>query len=142
MRAAIFIGFVFILSYCTNKNMKDYQPQAVVNEESPIVDGTCSSSKVSFAKCIKPIIEANCIVCHSATSTDPDTPGDFFFTNFSVLQGYATSKYSGKSEYKLQTHLKGTDPSNYAPMPYNKSPLSPSDIALIDAWVAKGAPND
>lgn len=53
-KSIIALLFIFLITGCTNDSASD------LTEETPIVEN------VTYAKDVKPIIDANCIACHNA----------------------------------------------------------------------------
>lgn len=132
-----------LLCACANRNKRDYLPQEVVparTVKEVLEDSTCSPQQASYHKCVRPIIIARCYGCHTDTARHKDRNEYVFLNKFLVLQSYAQESYSGKTEKKIQTHIKALDPFVFRPMPFKKIP--DEEIALIDAWIARGALED
>jgi mono/diheme cytochrome c family protein len=92
-------------------------------------NGPCDSTVFTFAAEIQPIVQNNCVGCHSGTTPS----GGHNFTTHSGLQAVALS---GKLLAAV-THAAGA-----VPMPYNAAKLSDCNIAKIRQWVQSGAPNN
>ena len=112
--------------------------QGCTYDSAPEIDPNISA--VSYSQEIKPIIEANCYRCHSATSTDPDKPGYAFFDDFDELKYFALKKSVFNPAY---TTLQGRIRHIEIPgMPFNEDPLPEEEIQLIELWIKAGAPNN
>ena len=95
---------------------------------------------VSYKLDIKPIIEANCYSCHTASSTDPDKAGYAFLDNFEELKRYALRPSTSNAALtKLQARIRFVE---FPGMPFKQPPLAESDIQKIEAWIKLGAPNN
>ncbi len=140
LHSLFFIVLSVSLSGCVSHNKKDYFPKETLDLPSDsLADTACSAIHASYARCIAPIIQKNCVSCHSPNSTDPDQNSNVPFTDFEVVRSYAISKYDDREETELQTHVRGILPDSYAQMPpYYR--LSEEELALLDAWIAAGAP--
>jgi hypothetical protein len=108
----------FIVTSCTYDSRKE-------NEISP-----CDIiSTVSFQTNIKPILNANCIVCHSAA----DAAGGL---NYETYSGVSVPAMDGRLVGSIK-HLAG-----FIPMPEFAPKLSDCDIMKIETWVKQGALNN
>lgn len=107
---------------CYNDNMDDLYPG------SGIFAPCDTTSTMSYERHIVPIIENNCIACHSGGGANADVHLDSY-------QGVFDAANSGQ--------LVGAtwhDP-NYAPMPPNYQ-LDSCSLVQINKWVLAGAPNN
>jgi hypothetical protein len=99
-----------------------------------------TNPNVSYTMDIKPILIANCYICHTDTSTNPDRNTSVFFNHFNQLQHEATTPSTANSNYTiLIARLKHIETPG---MPYNRAPLADSLIAKIQDWVLIGAPEN
>jgi uncharacterized membrane protein len=90
---------------------------------------TCDTANITFTTHVKPIINANCVSCHSASQP---------------AAGYNLSTYAGIQPIaangllnKVINHTAGV-----SPMPKNTSKLSTCNIAKIRTWIRNGALNN
>ncbi len=109
-----------------------------VRSVSPAVSG--GDSEISFEKDIRPILEKNCMSCHSSESHQS---GLVVETVESLLEGGGLdgpAVIAGKSrESPLVLRLKG---GNKPEMPLNAAPLSEEEITLIAEWIDQLGPAD
>lgn len=89
----------------------------------------CNTDNVSYSATVLPIIQNNCMGCHSAANTG----GGILLTNYAQIQ---TIALNGKL-YGTISHSTG-----YSPMPKNLPKMSDCAIAQIQSWVNAGAPNN
>jgi len=101
------------------------------NEEElyPDQNKACGTAAVSFTNDVQPLIQNNCLTCHSAAAN----MGSVTLEGYSNLKTYATN---GKL-YGVITHSPG-----YSPMPKGGQKLSDCNIAIIKRWIDDGAPNN
>lgn len=88
--------------------------------------GVCDTTNVTYASTIRPIIENNCLGCHSGTSLG----GGLSFSTVSGVQSVARSGRLLGSVNQLY---------GYSQMPRGGAKLLDCDIAKITAWVNAGA---
>jgi hypothetical protein len=88
----------------------------------------CDTANVTFSNTVRPILETNCVGCHSGAGA---TAG----VDVSTYQGLKRVVDAGRFPNVLTA-------SSGAPQMPPGSRLSPCDIAKIQAWVRKGARND
>ena len=89
---------------------------------------TCDTSNVTFSKTVLPILEANCVGCHSG----PSATAGVNLSNYDGLKRVVSSN-------RFPNVLTGA---SGAPQMPPGSRLSSCDITRISAWVRKGAIND
>jgi hypothetical protein len=106
------------------------------NEEVLYPDGTsnCDTTNVTYSGTIFPIINDNCISCHSGAAP----------TGGLLLEDYATISNQAQipagqagSLYGAISHADGN-----SPMPQNENPLSDCDILKVKKWIDAGTPNN
>jgi hypothetical protein len=90
---------------------------------------TCDTTKFTYAAAIKPIIDANCINCHSASYAG----GNWNFADFNLLRAAALS---GRLVGSI-SHNAG-----FRQMPQGSAKLSDCKITQIRKWVQAGAQNN
>jgi hypothetical protein len=88
----------------------------------------CDTSNVRFAATIQPILQTNCMGCHSGTSASAGI-------NFSIYAGVKAQIDNGK----LWAAINHTGPK---PMPLGGNKLSDCNISKIGIWIRNGAPNN
>ena len=92
-------------------------------------DADCDTTNVTFSGSVWPVMQTNCVGCHSGGNPS----GDILITNYEevallVDNGYLMGVIKQEGEYK--------------PMPPNGAKLSDCDIATIEIWIKNGKPND
>lgn len=102
------------------------------NEEElyPVLDpNACDTVSVSFAATVFPILEANCVSCHSGSFPAGNIP----------LEDHADILLTAQSGSLVGTiaHEPG-----FSPMPQGGGQLPECNIKKIRAWVEDGAPNN
>ncbi|RYY39932.1 MAG: hypothetical protein EOO08_08550 [Chitinophagaceae bacterium] len=113
------LGAVLLLS-CTNSKKEALNPQG------------CSTAGTTFSATIQPIIQANCLSCHSSSAAPASGNGN-------VIEGYAAvHAYAANG---LLMHVVNHDPGVPA-MPQGGAKLDACTIAKLQAWVDAGAPNN
>lgn len=90
---------------------------------------TCDTSAVKYSVEIKTIMNDYCNSCHSTAANS----GNVILDNYNAVKGYALDG----SLYGSVSHN-----AKYSPMPKGGAKMSDCNIALIDAWVKAGAPNN
>lgn len=111
-----FIGILFlvlIISSCVTENRQDLF-------ETP--------QEVSFSGDVQPLIQTNCVSCHSQPSPNGNVP----------LENYDDIKAAGTNGSLLNA-LKGEN--GVSVMPPTGS-LPADQIALIETWINDGMPNN
>lgn len=104
----------FIWSSCTYDSRSD-------NAISP-----CNTTQTGFQLSVKPILDNNCVVCHSTA----DAAGGL---NFESYSGVLAPAMDGRLVGAIK-HLPG-----FVPMPEFAPKLSDCDIMKIEKWVNAGA---
>ena len=88
----------------------------------------CDTTGLTYTARIRPLLEANCIGCHTAGNRPG---GDVVLSTYTDVAAVARS---GKLYGAVARH------EGYEPMPKGLDPLSDCDIYLIKAWVARDYP--
>jgi hypothetical protein len=115
--------FILILQACYNDK------EEIIYPASANCDTT---SNVSYASAITPIINAHCLACHGS--------GVFTSSGGNLnLDGYSNISVpvSNGSLLKSIQHQAGV-----SPMPKNAQKLSDCNISIIKKWIDAGAPNN
>jgi hypothetical protein len=99
----------------------------------------CDTTAVSYADQILPIIENNCLLCHSV-ATAPIVGGDVTLEGYDNLMGYVVAGDPENSLfYASVAWLTGAVP---MPRPEGSSQLSDCELSLIRSWIISGATNN
>jgi len=89
----------------------------------------CDTNNVTYSLMIKPIMDNNCMGCHSGTAP----AGGISITNYSQVKTLAANgKLMGTIEHK----------GGYSPMPKNLAKLSDCNIAQLKIWIKDGMQNN
>jgi len=100
-----------------------------VEEELYPATVSCDTSNVTYSLTVKPIIDDNCIVCHSQASQQ----GSVVLETYNDIQVYASSgQLLGAIKHE----------SGFSPMPQGGAKLSDCNILKIEKWVSSGIPNN
>jgi len=89
----------------------------------------CDTTNVTFSGTIWPLIQTNCLGCHSGNPPS----GDIFLTDYASIVVVANSGQL----YGAVSHSPG-----YEPMPKNAAQLSDCKVNQIRIWIENGKPND
>lgn len=115
-------GLVFLLSRCVNDKTTEITPTV--------------KSNVSFQLDIQPILNQECIMCHSPMmGRDPNLQSGFAYNSLMSGDGITPGDSEG-SELMEMLHGGGDNP---MPPGYK---ISPTKIALIAKWIDEGAKNN
>ena len=124
MKKLMFI-FLIILAGCYYDNEEELYPEG----SSP-----CDTTNVTFSGTVFPIIEANCIGCHSGGSPS----GNVLLTDHaSISAAGQIPPGSYGSLYGVISHASGN-----SPMPRNLPKLSDCNIRKIKTWIDAGTPDN
>ncbi len=126
---SLLFSFLLLISCLQDKNT----PIATVNTpQTPVTavpnSVTCDTININFEKSIMPILEANCIACH----TTAQSSGGVDLSSYAKILPYISN---GKL-YGSIMHLPG-----YQPMPSISSQLSKCDLATIKKWLIGSFPS-
>ena len=117
----IIYPFLFILTIASLSTGCYYD-----NEE--YLYGTCDTTNVTFTKDIKPIMDANCINCHSGGAID--------LTNYNGVK----TKVTDSTLYKAMSYsYSGVNSSKNMP---SSGKLDDCSINKVKAWIDQGALNN
>jgi mono/diheme cytochrome c family protein len=124
MKKLLMISLV-ILSACYYDNEEELYP----NGSAP-----CDTTNVTYSGTVFPIIQANCIGCHSGAAPQGNV----------LLEDYNSISAAGQipegqygSLYGVISHASGN-----SPMPKNGNKLPDCDIQKIKKWIDDGTPNN
>lgn len=115
---------VLYLNGCYYDNEEELYPVAV----------PCDTVNVSFAATVKPIIDDNCVTCHSGQAPSGNVR----------LESYADIAAAGAIEPGSYGSLYGTinHAGGNSPMPKGGGKLPECSIAQVKAWIDAGMPNN
>jgi len=122
------LAFVLILGFqqCSPKSKDITLP-----DDNPM---ECEDLNVSFSATVMPIINANCLSCHSGAGAN----GGIRLENLTEISTQAAiSPGNYGSLYGVISHSSGN-----SPMPKNTSKLSDCDISKIKSWIDAGMPDN
>jgi len=120
-KSLIVLGFITTLSSCYMDKEETLYP-------SPTDCGT----GVTYTKDIKPIVDANCVSCHSSTVAKSSGGGNVLDT-YEGIKSLATPG----TLFNAVNHSPGA-----SKMPKSASKLNDCSILKIKTWVDAGAPNN
>jgi len=102
------------------------------NEEAlyPSYSTTCDTTNVTFTGKILPILNSNCLSCHSNASAGSSGNGI-------ALENYTDVKANAAAIAGSIKHS-----GSYSPMPKNGGKLKDCSIKQFDIWVRKGMPEN
>ena len=132
-KAALLAGVLLLPVACSYKKaQEDPAPVATPN--------TCAlPAKVSYKTDVWPILKQNCRdACHNAEKSARFA--NFDMDNFAQVQYYSTAKPSNQNYSYLDGNIRHEP--GYVRMPAGGAKLSDCQIALIEAWIAAGTPNN
>jgi len=98
-------------------------------EENLYPDYNCVTLGLSYQNHIKPILQRNCYVCHSAAAN----------TNNITLEGYDELMLYVNNG-RLLGAIRHDD--GFAAMPQGSPKMIKCDVAKIEHWIADGAPDN
>lgn len=118
----LLFSFLLLISCLQDKNLP-------ISPVAPIpASVTCDTLNINFEKSIMPILQANCIACHSTAQSS----GGVDLSTYAKILPYISN---GKL-YGSMMHLPG-----YQPMPSISSQLSKCDLATIKKWLIGSYPS-
>lgn len=120
-RLLISISFLLMISMSLNSCYKD-------NEED-LYGNNCQTTVVSFSTTIQPILNANCISCHSGAGP---SAGIRLANHSEVSAAIDGGRFIGAIKHQ----------SGFSAMPPSGPKLTTCQISQIEAWVAQGKPNN
>lgn len=131
-KGLLLISCLILFACLEDKNLAPSQQENKVDTTTvtqlPVSNTTCDTLRISFDKSIWPIIQKNCVSCHSTAS--PSAGIDL--SSYSKILPYVQN---GKL-YGSITHAAG-----YKPMPSASTLLSNCDIITIRKWLQGSAPS-
>ncbi len=101
------------------------------NEEELYPNGDCDTDSVSFSDEVWPVINNNCVICH----TGAVAPVGLTMGNYDELTatiGAGPARFLGAIKHE----------SGYTPMPQGGAKLDDCTISKIEAWINDGMPDN
>ncbi len=98
----------------------------------PEISSSCDTVNVTYSENISPIIEMNCLSCHS-NSTAAVYGSDIKLENFEDIEIYVTNGQL------LGSILQN---SGYEPMPKGSGKMDDCKIKQFEIWISEGAINN
>lgn len=95
-------------------------------DESSTGGSGCNTDNITFSQYVFPIIESNCLGCHSSSSPS----GNVNLSNHANIKVHAEN---GRL-YGAISHQNG-----FTPMPFNQAKLSNCQIEQVKVWIDDGA---
>lgn len=102
------------------------------NEEAlyPSINSTCDTTNVTYSGKVVPILQNNCLSCHS-NAMAPSAGNNIALENYADVSSQASL---------ISTSINHTG--SISPMPKNGSKLKACLISTFDIWVRIGKPNN
>ncbi|MFV1994580.1 MAG: PSD1 and planctomycete cytochrome C domain-containing protein, partial [Verrucomicrobiales bacterium] len=99
------------------------------------------SGMLDFSRDVRPILSENCFHCHGpdAEKREADLRLDTREGIAADLGGYAAVVAGEPSQSELVARIRNQDRDELMPPPKSKRVLSPSEIEILERWVAQGA---
>lgn len=94
--------------------------------------GICNTDVTKFSTEIKPILQSNCLTCHSNAAATDNGGGIKLQDYADVKINVSNGKLVGAVEHR----------SGYSPMPKGGVKLNDCNILTINTWITKGTLND
>lgn len=117
-RLFILLAVVLMYTACYKDNEEDLYP-----------DNGCNTENVSFAQTVWPVLNNNCVSCHSG----PGASGGIRLGNYNeVVATIDGGRFLGAIKHE----------NGFSAMPQGGSKLSDCNISQIDAWIAQGKLNN
>ena len=126
MKHLLLLGLALCFWACLQDKNMPVQPSG--GDTIPGTYATCDTMVISFDKSVWPILQANCVSCHSATNASA---------------GVDLSSYAKIIPYVQNGKLYGsiTHASGYKPMPSATIKLNVCDITIIRKWIRGSYPS-
>jgi hypothetical protein len=102
------------------------------SEESlyPVIGNTCDTTNVTFTNSIVPLLQNNCLTCHSNNNA-ASQGGNIRLQNYADINSNKTNFLASIN------HSPG-----HSPMPKGSAQLKSCFIQQVEIWINKGAPNN
>jgi hypothetical protein len=98
----------------------------------------CDTANVSYAATIKPIVQSNCYVCHSAVAT---ANGGLDLETFSSLKNYLAYGFRGDGVYGSKFYHCILHSQGALPMPPTNV-IDTCSLKQVKRWIDMGAPEN
>ncbi|HMM11467.1 MAG TPA: cytochrome c [Bacteroidales bacterium] len=121
-RLLISISLLGLLAISLNSCYKD-------NEEDLYGTDNCVTTNVSFNTQVQPVLNANCVSCHSGAGA---SAGIRLSNHTEVSAAIDGGRFVGAIKHQ----------SGFSAMPPSGPKLTNCQISQIEAWIAQGKPNN
>lgn len=103
------------------------------SEESlyPSLSSSCDTVNVTYSKTVVPMLENNCLGCHSAAAVSGGDGGGIVLDNYTDVKSQAVS---------ISAAINQTGANS--PMPKNSNKMKSCLIKQFDIWVRNGTPDN
>ncbi|MEM6630695.1 MAG: hypothetical protein AAF694_13530 [Bacteroidota bacterium] len=119
---------ILLAAGCYYDNEEELYPEGTAqNPNEPAA--ACDTTEVSFSLAVFPIIQSNCLPCHSASRSSGNV----------VLEDHGDVLVEVNSGRLMGTI---THSPGFSPMPRNANKLPDCEISTVQAWVKQGAENN
>ena len=100
-----------------------------------------SEAPLSFAKAVRPILDANCLTCHKPGGIGYERSGLDMRSYAGLMKGtkYGKVILPGDSYNSVLVQLIEHRANPTISMPFHKQSLTPSEITTITRWIDEGA---
>ncbi len=101
--------------------------------------------QISFQQNVQPILEENCIECHTAFEGEGYLETGLTMASYEeLMQGdfYGPVIVPGDSRHSVLNMLVEGRVDSSIRMPHERDPLAPEDIEILRLWVDQGAKNN
>jgi len=103
-------------------------------EELGLLNPPCDTAAVSFSTAIVPILDAECMLCHSTANADALGGGNNLYGYANVMNFVEPNDPNASILYQSVAWIPGT-----SAMPKGGSQLGSCELALIPNWITQGA---
>ncbi len=115
----MFLALNFALSACYKDNEEDLYPDG----------NNCVTENVSFSKTIQPVINNNCVSCHSGAGA---SAGIRLGNHSEIVASIDGGRFLGAIKHEQ----------GFSAMPQGGNKLNSCAISQIEAWIAQGKLNN
>ena len=117
----VILGLITFVSSCYYDSKEELYPYLNTN---------CDTTNISFSNSVIPVLQINCLGCHS-NSAAVESGGGIF------LEDYSNVKALGENGI-LMGSVNQLD--GYKPMPENTGKIDDCSILILNMWIEQGYP--